>query len=203
MYLSNIYGFYPVVENAKWIKKLLPIGVKTIQLRIKNSSHEKIKSEIKEAISYSKNFDCQLVINDYWELALKYDAKYIHLGQEDLAKADIQAIEKANIKYGISTHSIPELENAMKYNPSYIALGPIYPTKTKDMPWKPQGLKNIQIWKEKISCPLVAIGGISIEKAPSIIAAGASSIAVITDITQNITPIKHTKKWIEFFENYS
>ncbi|MHA1539306.1 MAG: thiamine phosphate synthase [Alphaproteobacteria bacterium] len=203
MRFDGAYGFYPIVDTVAWLEKLLPLGIQTIQLRIKDLPPEQIEAEIKAAIAYSKIFDCQLVINDYWEHAIKYDAKYLHLGQEDLAAADLAAIRNANIELGISTHSEDELANAQRHNPAYIALGPVFPTTTKDMPWKPQGTENVKRWKQKISCPLVAIGGLNLERAPAILKTGAESIAVITDITKHPFPEKRVAAWLALFKDHS
>ncbi len=139
---------------------------------------------------------CQLVVNDYWREAIRLRADFVHLGQQDLADANLAAIRGAGIRLGVSTHSIEELEVALAAEPDYVALGPIYPTKLKAMPWQPQGLARIGDWREKVRCPLVAIGGITLERAPSVLAAGASSAAVITDIVMSEDPERRTREWI-------
>ena len=136
------------------------------------------------------------MVNDYWREAIEAGADFVHLGQEDLASADLAAIKSAGLKLGISTHSEEELATALKAEPDYVALGPIYETKLKQMPWAPQGLARVAEWRNKVGRPLVAIGGITLETVASVLEAGASSAAVITDIVTNLNPEERTRSWI-------
>jgi thiamine-phosphate pyrophosphorylase len=188
--------FYPILPDTDWLKRLLPLGVKLVQLRIKAAPRETIRAEIDTAIELCRAHDCQLVVNDYWREAIETGADFIHLGQEDLASADLTAIKSARLKLGISTHSDQELATALKAQPDYVALGPIYQTKLKQMPWAPQGLARIAEWRNKAQAPLVAIGGITLETVASVLEAGASSAAVITDIVTNLNPEERTRSWI-------
>lgn len=188
--------FYPVLPNAAWVARIAAQGAKFIQLRIKDMEPGAIKTEIARALEAASAHRCQLVVNDYWREAIDLGADYVHLGQGDLAGADIPAIIAAGIRLGISTHSIAELDAALGVDPGYIALGPIYPTTLKAMPWAPQGLDRIVEWRSKIGCPLVAIGGITLERAPDVLAAGASSAAVVTDIVMSDDPERRTRDWI-------
>jgi thiamine-phosphate pyrophosphorylase len=165
-------------------------------LRVKDASLAAVKTEIAQALKAAAAHGCQLVVNDYWREAISLGADFVHLGQGDLAGADLGAIKAAGIKLGISTHSLDELDNALAAGPDYIALGPIYPTKLKAMPWKPQGLARIGEWRSKITCPLVAIGGITLERVADVLAAGASSAAVVTDIVMSGDPGQRTRDWI-------
>ena len=188
--------FYPVLPDAAWVARIASQGAKFIQLRVKDMPPHAVKAEIARALEFASAHDCQLVVNDYWQEAIDLGADYVHLGQGDLAGADISAIKAAGIKLGISTHSNAELDIALGVGPDYIALGPIYPTKLKAMPWAPQGLARIGEWRAKIACPLVAIGGITLERAPDVLAAGASSAAVVTDIVMSDDPERRTRDWI-------
>ncbi|MGC2410967.1 MAG: thiamine phosphate synthase [Methyloceanibacter sp.] len=188
--------FYPIVPDAPWVARLAGQGAKLIQLRIKNAMPAASKSEIAEALKAASAHSCQLVINDYWREAIRLGADFVHLGQGDLADADLAAIRAAGIKFGVSTHSSAELAVALAAEPDYVALGPIYPTKLKEMPWQPQGLARIGQWRSRILCPLVAIGGITLERAPAVLAAGASSAAVVTDIVMSDAPGQRTREWI-------
>jgi thiamine-phosphate pyrophosphorylase len=188
--------FYPVLPDAAWVARLASEGAKFIQLRVKDAPPAAIKAEIAQALKLASAHGCQLVVNDYWREAIILGADFVHLGQGDLAGADLGAIKAAGIKLGISTHSLDELDNTLAIDPDYIALGPIYPTKLKAMPWKPQGLARIGEWRSKIACPLVAIGGITLERAPDVFAAGASSAAVVTDIVMSDNPEQRTHDWI-------
>src|SRR5476651_2829484 len=179
-------GLYPVVDTVEWISRLLEAGVKTIQLRVKNLSDDQVEPAIIEAIQLGRQYQASLFINDYWQLAVKHQAYGVHLGQEDLDTADLQAILAAGLRLGVSTHDDAELARAVAVNPSYIALGHIFPTQTKDMPSAPQGLAELTRHIKQLngSFPTVAIGGISIDRAPSVLDCGVGSIAVVSAITQ-------------------
>lgn len=188
--------FYPVLPDAAWVARIASQGARFIQLRVKDMPPLALKSEIALGLEFASAHGCQLVVNDYWRDAIDLGAGFVHLGQDDLVGADIAAIKAAGIKLGVSTHSIAELDIALGVNPDYVALGPIYPTKLKAMPWEPQGLARIAEWRSRISCPLVAIGGITLERAPDVLASGASSAAVVTDIVMSDDPEQHTRDWI-------
>ncbi|MFU2315580.1 thiamine phosphate synthase [Rahnella sp. PCH160] len=179
-------GLYPVVDTVEWIARLLDAGVKTLQLRVKDLPDEDVEPAIIDAITLGRKYDARLFINDYWRLAVKHQAYGVHLGQEDLDTADLQAILDAGLRLGVSTHDDEELARAVAVNPSYIALGHIFPTQTKDMPSAPQGLSELarHIRQLNGSFPTVAIGGISIDRAPSVLDCGVGSIAVVSAITQ-------------------
>jgi thiamine-phosphate pyrophosphorylase len=194
--LITLDPFYPIVPDAAWVTRLARQGAKLIQLRIKDAPADTIAAEIAQAMQVASAHGCQLVVNDYWREAIRLRADFVHLGQQDLADADLTAIRDAGIKLGVSTHSPEELDSALAAEPDYVALGPIYPTTLKVMPWQPQGLARIGEWREKVRCPLVAIGGITLERAPSVLAAGASSAAVITDIVMSEDPEFRTRDWI-------
>ena len=200
MAVINIDPFYPIVSDTGWLSRLLPQGVKLVQIRIKDRDADTVRTEIEEAIALCAAHDCQLVINDYWREAIAAGADFVHLGQEDLAAADLAAIRAAGIKIGISTHSHAELETALAADADYVALGPIYATTLKKMPWAPQGLPRLAEWRSRVKCPLVAIGGITPQRAPIVLAAGADAVAVITDIVTNQDPECRTGNWVTITE---
>jgi thiamine-phosphate pyrophosphorylase len=190
--------FYLIVDGAHWLKRLLPCGVKLVQLRVKDKSEDEIAREIAEAKRLCAEYGAQLIVNDYWQAAIEAGCDYIHLGQEDLADADLDAIKRAGLKLGISTHNHAELEIALKAKPDYVALGPIYPTILKAMRFAPQGLDTIGEWKRRIGgLPLVAIGGITLERAPGVLTAGADSVAVVTDVLRNPDPEARARAFVE------
>jgi thiamine-phosphate pyrophosphorylase len=190
--------FYIIVDGAHWLKRLLPCGAKLVQLRVKDKNADEIAREIAEAKRLCAEHGAQLIVNDYWQAAIDAGCDYIHLGQEDLADADLDAIKRAGLKLGISTHNHAELEIALQAKPDYIALGPIYPTILKAMRFAPQGLEAIGEWKRRIGgLPLVAIGGITLERAPGVLAAGADSIAVVTDVLRNGDPEARALAFVE------
>jgi thiamine-phosphate pyrophosphorylase len=191
---------YPVVDTVAWVARLALLGAGTIQLRAKNLDHDEALQIVGDALEVIKGTKAKLVVNDYWRAAIETGAKHLHLGQEDLAEltdADLQAIRDAGLTLGISTHDDSELENALRVQPDYIALGPIFPTTLKSMRFAPQGIPKITEWKKRIGdIPLVAIGGIKLEQAAAIYAAGADSIAVVSDVTQNAEPDARVRKWL-------
>jgi thiamine-phosphate pyrophosphorylase len=192
-----LHAFYPVLPDLGWLEWLVPLGVKTVQLRLKDAETSEINRQIEASLALCAKHGCQLIVNDYWQEAIALGADYIHLGQEDLAAADLEAIKAAGLKLGISTHSHEELEIALKAKPDYVALGPVYETKLKKMKWAPQGLDRVTEWKSLLSCPLVAIAGITVERAPNVLAAGADSLAVVTDIIAHPSPESRVAEWLE------
>lgn len=191
--------FYPIVPDLAWLERLVPLGVKTAQLRLKDAAPDEIRRQIKGSLEVCARHGCDLIVNDYWREAIEAGARFVHLGQEDLAIADIMAIQRAGVKIGISTHSHDELEIALKARPDYVALGPIYETKLKVMKWGPQGLDKLTDWKSRIGdLPLCAIGGITPERAPGVLAAGADCVAVITDFLTHPDPEARVSTWLEW-----
>ncbi|MEB7588333.1 thiamine phosphate synthase [Serratia rubidaea] len=178
-------GLYPVVDSVMWLERLLEAGVTTIQLRIKDLPDEQVEADIIAAIALGKRYHARLFINDYWRLAVKHGAYGVHLGQEDLDSTDLAAIQRAGLRLGVSTHDDAELARAKALQPSYIALGHIFPTQTKDMPSAPQGLAELKRHVATLAAyPTVAIGGISIDRVPAVLACGVGSVAVVSAITQ-------------------
>ena len=190
--------FYLIVDSADWIERLVPLGVKLVQLRIKTMDGDGLRAEIRRALDTCAVHGCQLIVNDHWRLAIEEGAGFVHLGQEDLAAADLGAIRKAGMKLGVSTHDEFELATGLGCQPDYVALGPVFPTILKAMKWAPQGLDRVADWKTRVTpLPLVAIGGLTPERAVSALEKGADSAAVVTDITLNSDPEARTLEWIE------
>jgi thiamine-phosphate pyrophosphorylase len=191
--------FYPIVPSAAWVARVVPLGVRTLQLRIKDKPDAEVRAEIAAALTTARAGGCRLIVNDFWQAAIDLGATELHLGQEDLAGADLAAIRRAGIALGISTHSEEELETALASGPAYVALGPIYETKLKAMKWAPQGLDRIGAWRKRIgTLPLVAIGGITPDRAGAVLAAGADSVAVITDFMTAPHPEARVRLWLDW-----
>ena len=189
--------FYLIVDSADWIDRLVPLGVTLVQLRIKDEPDASIRRQLRRAKAVCVAHGCQLIVNDYWRLAIDEGCDFIHLGQGDLDEADHTAIRRAGLKTGISTHDHAELNRALSLDPDYVALGPIYPTILKKMPWQPQGLEKIGEWKSLTgTIPLVAIGGLTVERLAGVFDAGADCAAVVTDITLNADPDARAREWI-------
>ena len=189
--------FYLIVDHVDWLRRLLPCGVKLVQLRVKDAQDDDLRAQIGQARDLCRDFGAQLIVNDYWRIALELECDFVHLGQEDLLAADVAAIKRAGVKLGVSTHDEAELEKALAAAPDYVALGPIFPTILKKMPWAPQGLEKIGLWKQQIGAlPLVAIGGLTPARATEALEAGAQSAAVVTDVTLNPDPHARTREWL-------
>jgi thiamine-phosphate pyrophosphorylase len=188
---------YPIVDSAAWIGRLAPLGVRLVQLRIKERTAEEVRADVRAARALCAAAGMQLIVNDYWEIALGEGCDFVHLGQGDLAGADLTALRRAGVRLGVSTHDHEELERALRAAPHYVALGPIYPTLLKVMPWQPQGLERIREWKARIGAlPLVAIGGLTLERLAAVFAAGADVAAVVSDILRDRNPEARTREWL-------
>jgi thiamine-phosphate pyrophosphorylase len=189
--------FYPIFDRADWLPRMLPLGMKLVQLRIKDQPLDVVRTDIRTAKTLCAEYGCTLVINDFWEIAIDERCDFIHLGQEDLDVADMSAIKKAGLRVGLSTHDETELDRALSYNPEYVALGPVYPTILKKMKWTQQGLERVTEWKKLLGdTPLVGIGGMSVERAQGVFEAGADIVSAVTDITLNTNPEARLSEWI-------
>ena len=195
---SGLDPFYPIVDSAAWVGRLVGVGAKFIQLRIKDSDRgHASRGETHHALTICRRPGAELVVNDLLGVAIDEGAAWVHLGQGDLDDADVLAVRKAGIRLGISTHDDAELVRALTFAPDYVALGPIYPTDLKAMAFAPQGLEKIGVWKRRIgTIPLVAIGGLNVERAKLCLAAGADIVSVVTDITLNADPEARAREWI-------
>ena len=190
--------FYAVIDLLAWLKRLTALGVGTVQLRAKNLSDADALALVRAALAVTRGTGTRLVVNDYWRAAIEAKAEHLHLGQEDLADADVAAIRRAGLTLGLSTHDDTELDTALSQKPDYIALGPIFPTTLKAMRFGPQGIPRVSEWKKRVGeTPLVAIGGIKLEQAAEIFAAGADSIAVVSDVTQSPDPDARVRAWLK------
>jgi thiamine-phosphate pyrophosphorylase len=189
--------FYPVVPTSEWVARLVPAGARFVQLRIKDQPEPELRRQVREAKAACERHGAELIVNDYWKIAIEEKCPWVHLGQEDLVDADIGAIRRAGLRLGVSTHDHAELEKGLATNPDYVALGPIYPTLLKTMAFGPQGLERIGEWKKLVGRrPLVAIGGLTLERALLCLKAGADSAAVVGDIVNNADPVAQARKWI-------
>lgn len=190
--------FYPIFDHSDWLCRMLPLGVKLVQLRIKDQPDNVVRHEIEVSQALCREYGAVLVVNDYWQAAIEAGCDWIHLGQEDLDDADLKAIRKAGLKLGVSTHDDDELERVLAMGPDYVALGPVYPTILKKMKWHQQGLPRVTEWKARVGdIPLVGIGGMSVERARGVFEAGADIVSVVTDITLNDDPEGRVREWIE------
>ncbi|MEM6486768.1 MAG: thiamine phosphate synthase [Pseudomonadota bacterium] len=194
---ADLDRFYPIFDSADWLARMLPLGVRLVQLRIKDRPETAVRAEIRRARDLAAAHGATLVINDYWRLAIEEGCTWVHLGQEDLETADLALLRGAGIKLGLSTHDDAELARALAAGPDYVALGPVYHTKLKAMRFAPQGLDRVADWKARVGrMPLVGIGGVTLERAADVLAAGADIVAAVTDITLNPEPEARVRSWL-------
>ena len=189
--------FYPIFDSADWLRRALPLGVRLVQIRLKDLAPDRLLAEIALCQKLCRDHGATLVVNDHWQAAMDLGCDFIHLGQEDLDSADIAAIRKAGLRLGISTHDHAELDRALRLGPDYIALGPVWPTILKKMKWEQQGLERVSEWRRLVGAtPLVAIGGVTPERALEAFAAGADIASAVTDITLNPDPESRIRDWL-------
>lgn len=202
---SSSLGIYPVVDRAYKLRPLYEVGITTAQLRVKDMSGDRLEKEVIEAIAISKAFDARFFLNDFWELGIKHKAYGIHLGQEDIQEADVEAIYSADIRLGISTHTTDEIAIAMAFEPSYLAIGPIYETTSKKMVYTPVGIEDLKRWARDVDYPIVAIGGINIDNIQGVaLTKAANGIAMISDVLEEGEVSKvRTTALIEAFNTYA
>ena len=190
--------FYPIFDGLGWLERVLPLGIKLVQLRIKDATTADLKGMVARAQALCRTHGAVLVVNDHWRIAIEAGCDWVHLGQEDLDTVDIAAIRRAGVRLGISTHDHAELDRALSLSPDYVALGPVYPTILKKMKWEQQGLERVSEWKRLVGgIPLVAIGGMSVARTAGAFEAGADIVSAVTDITLNDDPEARVRQWIE------
>ncbi|MCQ0091976.1 thiamine phosphate synthase [Roseovarius sp. M141] len=195
---AKLPRFYPIFDSADWIARAMAVGVRLVQLRVKDTPEPALREEIRRALALTRKHGAALVINDHWQIALEEGADWLHLGQEDLDTADIKVIRRVGIRLGLSTHDHSELDRALALAPDYIALGPVYPTILKQMKWREQGLDCVTEWKRLCGdVPVCAIGGLSVARAPGVFAADADLVAAVTDITLHADPDMRMRAWLE------
>lgn len=190
--------FYPIFEDVSWLARMLPLGVKLVQLRLKDRTEDAVRDQVGRAQALCRAHGATLVVNDHWQAAIAARCDWVHLGQEDLDTADLDAIRVSGLRLGVSTHDEAELARALALSPDYVALGPVYPTILKKMKWHEQGLDRVTQWKTSIgSIPLVAIGGMRVDRAAGVFQAGADIVSAVTDITLNADPELRVREWLE------
>ncbi|UXX83224.1 thiamine phosphate synthase [Roseovarius pelagicus] len=194
----TLHRFYPIFDDVAWLRRMLPLGIKLVQLRIKDQPQDALRAQILEARDLSRAHGAVLVVNDHWQLAIELGCDWVHLGQEDLDDANVDEIRATGLKLGISTHDEAELTRALALMPDYVALGPIYPTILKKMKWHQQGVEKLTLWKARTGrIPLVAIGGMSVARAEGAFAAGADIVSAVTDITLHDDPEARVTAWLK------
>ena len=196
--MTKLPRFYPIFDSAAWLARALPLGVRLVQIRAKDLPQPVLMQELAQARDLCRQHGATLVVNDHWQAAVDLGCDFIHLGQEDLDSADLPAIRRAGLRLGVSTHDHAELDRALALAPDYIALGPVWPTILKKMKWDQQGLERVGEWRRLVGAtPLVAIGGVTPERALAAFAAGADIASAVTDITLNPDPEARIREWLQ------
>lgn len=188
--------FYLIIDDPAWLSRLQPSGLKLAQLRLKNKQGQELRDTLKAGIDLARANDMTLVINDHWQEAIDLKADWVHVGQEDLETTDLPALRRAGVRIGISTHTQDELERALYCNPDYVAAGPVYTARGKQVDYPSLGLEGVMRWRQQVTCPLVVIGGIRLEQAAELRRAGADTLCVITDVLAHEDPLKRCSDWI-------
>lgn len=184
-------GLYPVItENfcngrsgLEVLKEVIKAGVKVVQLREKDMSKNQLYHLAREYRSITKKNQVMLIINDYLDIALAVEADGVHLGQDDLPVKIARKIAP-HLTLGVSTHNLEEALKAQKEGATYLNIGPIFPTKTKEIKVKPLGIAALQSIKKELKIPFTVMGGIKENNLKEVVKAGAKRIAMVTEITE-------------------
>ena len=183
-----------VADRVGW--QVLPLaeaflagGARVIQLRAKHLASGVFLQHADRLVRAAAAHDAQIVVNDRADLALLAGAAGAHVGQEDLPPAAVRRLLGPEAVIGFSTHTVPQIEAAVREPVSYIAIGPVFGTVTKDTGYEAVGLERVrEAVRIAAGLPVVAIGGITLQNAASVIEAGASSVAVIGDLLRGGDP---------------
>jgi thiamine-phosphate pyrophosphorylase len=177
-------GLYAVLPDAAWVARMVALGVPTVQLRFKSDDAAAVQREVQAAVKAVQGSQSLLFINDHWEAAIEAGAYGVHLGQEDMQDAPLERIRASGLRLGLSSHGYVEMLRAAQHEPSYIALGAVFPTTLKRMETAPQGLGRLNKYARLMRHrSLVAIGGIDLAAMPSVLQSGVGSVAVVRAIT--------------------
>ena len=177
-------GLYAVLPDAAWVARMVALGVPTVQLRFKSDDADAVQREVQASVKAVQGSQSLLFINDHWEAAIEAGAYGVHLGQEDMQDAPLERIRASGLRLGLSSHGYVEMLRAAHHEPSYIALGAVFPTTLKRMETAPQGLGRLNKYARLMRHrSLVAIGGIDLAAMPSVLQSGVGSVAVVRAIT--------------------
>lgn len=200
MFLPKIYPITDVrltrLTHAEQVERLIAGGAKIIQLREKYAAPKDFYEAAKKALEIARRQNVKIIINDRVDIALALKADGVHLGQDDLPPAEARKILGAEAIIGFSTHNLEQAVSAAKLPIDYLAVGPIFPTKTKENPEKivrSEGLRQVRHAIGNFS--LVAIGGITSENFLDVLDTGADSAAIISDLLSERGKITEKMKW--------
>jgi thiamine-phosphate pyrophosphorylase len=187
----------PAIELAE---RLAGAGVELIQFRDKRSAARKICAEARELAAFLAPRGVRFILNDRPDIAAIAGAAGVHVGQEDLPVEEARRICGPRAWVGVSTHNLEQLREAVRTSADYIAVGPIFPTATKENPDPVVGIDFLRAARQLTQKPLVAIGGITVESAADVFRAGADSVAVISDLVAAGDPASRAREFLAVAE---
>jgi thiamine-phosphate pyrophosphorylase len=181
---------YPIVDAARLrgrdaafvVDTLARAGARLVQLRVKGRADRPWLALARAALAAARASGAQLVVNDRADIARLVGADGLHVGQDDLTGADARRVVGPSMLLGVSTHHLDQLAEAARQPVDYVAIGPVFPTRSKDDPGPVVGLEMVRRARAATSLPLVAIGGITRANARDVVEAGADGVAVISDL---------------------
>ncbi|MGQ3053782.1 MAG: bifunctional hydroxymethylpyrimidine kinase/phosphomethylpyrimidine kinase [Roseateles sp.] len=189
-----VEGLYGITDSGARAAGLFDAGLRTVQLRVKRTTSEgdtAWQARLRAQIEAARRPGATLVVNDHWREALALGVDFVHLGQEDLLalstvdRRDLAEARARGLRLGISSHSLWELARTAAWAPDYVACGPVWPTLTKDMPWRPQGLGNLAWWVAMAPAPVVGIGGVLVPaQLAEVAACGAAAGCVVRGLAR-------------------
>lgn len=187
------FGFYlvitnPVVGYAKCAEAAVRAGVKIVQLRMKHASREDVLREGRELRRVTAGTGTLFIVNDDPSIASEVGADGVHVGQGDMAPAEVRSRYPELKVVGLSTHNMDQVRASIAQPIDYIGVGPVYATPTKDIPDPTLGLDTMSRMIAAAAHPAVAIGGIDASRLPDVIAAGARNYAVVRAVCQSEDP---------------
>jgi thiamine-phosphate pyrophosphorylase len=187
--------FYPIVPDLDWLERLLPLGVRMIQLRLQRATPAEIDRQVARGLMLCRRDGSKFVVNGHWEAVIRHGADFLHLDPDEFSEADITAIRNAGIRLGLSASNQSQLMSALEADPDYLAYGPVHETPAQGTSWDPQNIEMITIWAKSAPCPLVAIGGVTFDDAEALHQAGALSLAVDADFLDHAEPDARVRQW--------
>lgn len=197
------FGLYPLADSAAWVERLVLAGVELVQVRLKNRPDADPDHEISLAVAAARAAGAQIVVNEHWRQAVFHGAGGVHLGRADWKAAHIAEIRAAGLTVGVSVHDAAEISEAMRFQPDYLTLGTVFPTRSKNPETSTLGPGEFRALRAAIPQPTAAIGGVSVENADSLLSAGADAICVISDLRNAPSLVRRVGEWRLLFSRYA
>lgn len=184
-------------DPVEFVKRLMGAGARLFQYRNKTAPAREVLQAVQALNVTARQVGAAFLVNDRPDIARLAGANGVHVGQEDLEAAAARAIVGLGATVGVSTHNLEQIKAAADTDVDYIAVGPVFATRSKAKADPVVGLELIRQARQLTRKPIVAIGGITLERAGEVITAGADSVAVISDILAAKNPIARVKQYLE------